>query len=62
MTFDRLDVVVPSEASISVHDECYMLGDGALFEGADEELPQLTSSPDCGRRRCEPLSDSGVVE
>lgn len=36
--FDGLDLVTASPASVAVHDEGDVLGDGAAFEGADEEL------------------------
>jgi hypothetical protein len=58
----RLNVVVACKAAVAVHDEGDMLGNGALLEGADEDLAQLADSPGDGRRGCEPLVDTGVVE
>lgn len=50
MTFHRLHAVTPGITPVSVHLEGDMLGNWALFEGADEQLSKLLEGPFARRR------------
>ncbi len=45
MTFDRLNLMCPSEPSIAIHDKGHMLRNWPLSKGTDEQLPQLLDGP-----------------
>lgn len=62
MPLDCLDVLFPSETSVSVHDESYMLGNWSLLDGTDEQLPELADSPRNRGRICDPAGDSMLVK
>lgn len=57
-----LNVLFASEASVSIHHECNMLGYRALFDGADEQLAKLADGPGDRRRVCNPSGDSVLVK
>ena len=62
MPLHRLDVVFASESSVSIHDECDMLGHRPLPKGANEQLAQLADGPGDGRRVCNPFGYAVLVE
>lgn len=47
--FNGFDVPFPSKPSVPIHDERNVLWHGALLNGADEELSQLSDRPCKGR-------------
>jgi hypothetical protein len=49
MPFYSFDVVIPGKPPVAVHNECDMLWNRALLQGANEQLSQLSHSP-CNRR------------
>jgi hypothetical protein len=46
--FYRLNVVIPSEPPVAVHDKSNMLWNWTLLERANEQFPQLSHRP-CDR-------------
>ncbi len=62
VSFDRLNVVGAGPATVAVHDEGDVLGDGAAFEGADEEFADVLECVLDGREGEEPALEGGRVE
>lgn len=61
MTLHSLNTMRPGEPSISIHDKCDMLRDGALAKRTDEELLEIGDCELDGRGGEEPSAEAGQV-
>jgi len=62
VAFYGLNFVVSCESSVSVHLESHVLGDRALLESVDEQLPCAFQAPFCRRRLPKPISNARKVQ